>query len=259
MATSKHRYGWLRDLPDQRDWVYSGLRLGKRRPLPLRASLRCDWPGILDQGSLGSCVWNALGYAFLWCLAKQSYTIFQPSRLFGYYNTRLLEGTVHEDAGCSIRDAFKVLRREGVCSEEDWPYLPQKFSVRPSARCYQRAEDSQSLYYFRVPLGDERSVMECIVEGFPVVLGMSLYESFESEAVAQTGRASLPRPTARLLGGHAVTVVGYDARRKRFELANSWGSGWGDHGFFTLPFSYLSNPNLVADAWTLRKVEGSRR
>ncbi len=256
--SNRHRYGWVPDHPDQRDQVYCIPRRARYAAIPPKASLRQDWPGIVDQGNLGSCVWNAVGYAFLWCLSKQSDVIFQPSRLFGYYNTRKLEGTVREDAGCMIRDAFKVLRKQGVCDETEWPYLISRYAVKPPSRCYDAAMENQSLQYFRVPLS-ESLLCQCVAEGFPVVIGIAIYESFETEDVARTGRVRLPKKTERLLGGHAVTVIGYDRDKERFELANSWGTGWGDHGFFTVPFDYLTDAELAADAWTLRMVEGRKR
>lgn len=251
----RNRYGWIPDHPDHRDVLFTCKR--RVKPLPEKASLRQDWPGILDQGNLGSCVWNAVSYAFLWCLARQSDVIFQPSRLFGYYNTRKMEGTVGEDAGCMIRDAFKTLRRDGVCDEKRWPYKIENFATKPPKRRYEEALDSQSLAYNRVSI-DPLDIMSAICEGFPVVIGLALYESFESEKVAKTGQVPMPKRNERMVGGHAVTVIGFDRRAQRFELANSWGNGWGDNGFFTIPFGYVSE-DLAADAWVLRLVEGRDR
>jgi C1A family cysteine protease len=252
------RYGWIRDHPDQRDRLYSAPPRQEPEPeLPPKVTLRPDWPGILDQGDLGSCVWNAISSAFLFCLARQSAQIFQPSRLFGYYNTRLMEGSIDSDAGCMIRDAVKSLASQGVCDEKQWPYLPARFARKPTLSCYKHALGHQSLEYFRL-LQDLWMIRACLVEGFPFVVGISLYQSFEGMTVAKTGRVPLPKPAERMVGGHAVTVIGYDDRARRFHLANSWGEAWGDRGFFTLPYAYLTNPDLAADLWTLRVVEGDR-
>jgi len=53
------------------------------------------------------------------------------------------------------------------------------------------------------------------------------------------------------LGGHAVLVVGYDMNEKRFIVRNSWGSGWGKNGYFTLPFEYVDK--MGNDFWTIKK------
>ena len=38
-------------------------------------------------------------------------------------------------------------------------------------------------------------------------------------------------------------------------MMNSWGTGWGDKGFFTMPYAYLTDEDLSADFWTIRVVE----
>jgi C1A family cysteine protease len=43
--------------------------------------------------------------------------------------------------------------------------------------------------------------------------------------------------------------VGYDLATERFTVANSWGTGWGQSGFFTIPFAYLTNTDLAEDFW----------
>ena len=56
------------------------------------------------------------------------------------------------------------------------------------------------------------------------------------------------------LGGHAVLAVGYDDKEQRFIVRNSWGSGWGMRGHFTMPYAYLTDDNLANDFWTIRTV-----
>jgi C1A family cysteine protease len=58
-----------------------------------------------------------------------------------------------------------------------------------------------------------------------------------------------------VLGGHAVLCVGYDDATQRFIVRNSWGSNWGQAGYFTIPYAYLLNENLADDFWTISLVE----
>ena len=95
----------------------------------------------------------------------------------------------------------------------------------------------------------------CLAEGFPFVFGFTVYESFESQQVARTGIVSMPQRGERVVGGHAVVAVGYHDTEKRFIVRNSWGTGWGMKGYFTIPYDYLSNPNLAEDFWTVRRGE----
>lgn len=249
-----HAYGWLRDRPDQRDLVYSAPPALLAR-LPRRADLRGKLPPVYDQGDLGSCTAQALAAAYAFCLRKQRHRRFTPSRLFIYYNERAMEGTVRSDAGAQLRDGIKSLNAQGVCPEPLWPYAVARFAERPPEPCYQVALRHQALAYHRV-LQDLDQMRGCLAAGFPFALGFTVYESFETPEMARSGEGRLPSPKERSLGGHAVLAVGYDDSHHRFLLRNSWGLRWGRQGYFSLPYAYLVNPDLAADFWTLRIVEG---
>ena len=211
-------------------------------------------PGALNQGRLGACVANALSNAHLYQQARQSGPPFQPSRLFIYWNARATEGTTAVDSGCTIRDAVKTVVREGVCDERLWPYRIRRFAETPPVEAFRSAQRHQALRYSRVGQNDD--LKHALVEGFPVLVGIAVYESFESQEVAKTGDVPMPDPNAeRMLGGHCVLLVGYDDRRKKWELQNSWGASWGDDGYFRLPYDYLLNPSLSSDFWDIRLVE----
>lgn len=251
---STRRYGWVRDLPDHRDFYYAA-PCYVMAALPLRVDLRQYCPPVYDQGKLGSCTANALAGAFAFCLKHQKNHVFSPSRLFIYYNERALEGTVPVDGGAQLRDGIKSLNADGVCPEPHWPYKIERFAQAPPAKAYAEALGHQALGYQRV-LQSLTQMKGCLANGFPIVLGFSVYESFETPAVAISGIGVMPGPAESRIGGHAVLVVGYDDAKGRFLLRNSWGSKWGQSGYFTLPYAYLIDPSLAADLWTLRIVEG---
>ncbi len=95
----------------------------------------------------------------------------------------------------------------------------------------------------------------CLASGYPFVFGFSVYESFMSPAVAKSGHALMPKPNERIEGGHAVLAVGYDDANQWFIVRNSWGTGWGIKGYFTLPYAYLLDQNLADDFWMIRVVK----
>jgi C1A family cysteine protease len=95
----------------------------------------------------------------------------------------------------------------------------------------------------------------CLASGFPFVIGFTVYESFESDEVAKTGRMPMPAPREHVLGGHAVMVVGYDDKVERFRMRNSWGTSWGLKGYFTMPYAYLLDDNLSDDFWKITLVK----
>ena len=96
----------------------------------------------------------------------------------------------------------------------------------------------------------------CIASGFPFVFGFTVYESFESQEVAQTGIVPMPSPGESVLGGHCVVAVGYDDTQRTFIIRNSWGTGWGEQGYCHMPYEYLISPHLSSDFWTIRSVTG---
>jgi C1A family cysteine protease len=49
-------------------------------------------------------------------------------------------------------------------------------------------------------------------------------------------------------------AVGYDDKPQRFLVRNSWGAEWGQEGYFTIPYAYLTNSNLSDDFWTIRLI-----
>jgi C1A family cysteine protease len=254
MVRKIQRYGWVPDLPDQRDRPYAAPRR-VLAALPKSCDLRPLCPPVLDQGELGSCTANAIANAHRFDQMKQgSAGHFLPSRLFIYYNERAIEGTVKEDAGAQIRDGIKTLAKQGACPEARWPYDIAKFAKRPPAPAYREAEKHQAIRYQRLT-PTLRQLKGCLAEGYPFVFGFSVYESFESAAVARTGKAPLPAKDERSIGGHAVLATGYDDRRQRFIVMNSWSASWGDKGYFTLPYAYLTNQSLADDFWTIRVVE----
>jgi hypothetical protein len=78
----------------------------------------------------------------------------------------------------------------------------------------------------------------------PIVFGVSVYESFESGTVAASGVVPMPSPHEGMLGGHAMLAAGYDDSRRVFIVRNSWGVDWGLKGYCTMPYDYLTNPDL---------------
>jgi C1A family cysteine protease len=247
------RYGWVRDIPDQRDLLYAPPPQISAA-LPAQVDLRAQFPPPYDQGALGSCTANAIAGALQFLEGKEGAAApIMPSRLFIYYNERVLEGSAASDSGAQIRDGIKTVARDGFCPEAEWPYDIAAFATKPSARCYGDALKERVSQYLRltpatVPL------LTCLASGYPFVFGFSVYESFETAAVATTGVVQLPHPHERLVGGHAVVAVGYDQPGGRFIVRNSWGSGWGQAGYFTMPFQYLTDLMLAADFWTIRQV-----
>lgn len=248
------RHAWIPDRPDQRDLAYVAPKLR----LSSSVDLTPVCPPVVDQGRLGSCTGNSTTSLFRFVSKKLGLVDAQFSRLFAYYNGRELEGTTGSDSGAMLRDVIKGIVRLGVCLESAWPYLARQVTAKPVRSAYAQAMDHQAIQYQRLNNQSLADLKSCLASGFPFVLGFTVYESFESAAVATSGVAPLPGRNESTVGGHAVMAVGYDDRDGvgRFRVMNSWGAGWGQRGYFTIPYSYLTNTNLADDFWTIRTIEG---
>lgn len=247
------RYGWKRDLPSPFYPKHSHLDLASAPILP-ETDMRPHWPDVYDQGPLGSCTGNGLGGAMHYVLkaAGAIDNSWLPSRLFVYYNERAREGTIGEDAGAAISDGVKVIQHNGVPDERLCPYDVSRFTQRPSASAFNaalkhRATSVGKVHQSHVDLRTATS------QGFNIVFGFTVFESFESEQVDFTGIVPMPTAHESMLGGHCAVIVGHSDSRGTYIVRNSWGSSWGLSGYCEFPQVYLEDPHLASD-FTIVKV-----
>lgn len=211
-------------------------------------SLRNNMPPILNQGQLGSCVSNAVSL-YLKYLNKN----LTASRLYIYFNGRAVSNFIlEEDTGLYVRDGCKSVSRYGACQETAWPYNISQFATLPPLNAYQSTYPLQNFTYLAVSQ-TLSSMQSAINQGYPIIFGYLVYSSFMTQAVASTGMVPMPNTSTETLeGGHCCLIVGYDNSRSVFICANSWGTGWGDKGYFYMPYAYLLNPALASDFWIMK-------
>lgn len=239
------------DKQDIRDKIYYASTIKQPSQVPASVDLRKYLSPIVDQGELGSCTANAIASGLGEYLQNISRKYFTPlSRLNLYWWERFLEGTVNEDSGATIRDGMKIFNQLGIAPETDYPYNIATFTNEPSPKSILDATTFKISNYHRVLNLNYLKIS--LAEGLPVVTGILIYESFESNVVAKTGIVPMPNPKSeQLLGGHAVLAVGYNDSKQQVIMRNSWGKTWGDKGYFYLPYTYFTNPNgYVVDMWT---------
>ena len=259
----KHYYGHIKDKPDERDFKY---KIASPVVLPTYVDLRNLCSPVRDQKDLGSCTSFSVT-ALREFLENKNKSIIQKffetlfkfnvlSPMFVYYQERVIEGTVNEDSGAEIRDGMKVLNNIGVCPESDDKYDVSKFAKAPTKTALKDAVKYKIASYHSInTLNDMK---QCLASGYGFTLGFDVYDSFESDEVANTGNMPMPDVNKeQLLGGHAVTVFGYKddlswAGGGYFIVKNSWGNGWGSKGYFFMPYAYAQSSH-VSDCWTARK------
>jgi C1A family cysteine protease len=242
------KYHWARQPIDLRDKPYTLTSVTQ----PNIVDLRPYCSPIEDQGNLGSCTGNAIAGA-IELLDKRAGRTLDVSRLYIYYYERLLEGTVNYDNGAYIRDGMRAVYNYGAPVENLWPYDITKFKTQPSSQAVLDGAKRKVTLYQAV--ANHQGCLDSLANGYPVVIGFSVYSSFETNTVARTGIMPYPNVSReRLLGGHAVLLVGYDKTKQVYIVRNSWGSGWGDRGYFYMPFQVIQNTSMSSDFWTIRAV-----
>ena len=236
---------------------YGGERLGNRQ-LPPKVDLRPLLTTIENQGETNSCVANAVAGAYEYLVKRHldEDEAYDVSRLFIYYNARAIEGGDIEDQGSIIANAIEGLKQHGACSEETWPFDAGTVNEAPSEEAYAEAREFVIEDTEQVPTNLE-AWKRCLAEGYPIIFGISLYQSFD----AQRQKGQVPMPTDQESsrgshGGHAMLCVGYSDKDKVFIVRNSWGDEWGDSGYCYIPYRYLINESHNGgDSWIIRRLD----
>ena len=227
------------------------------------------FPNIYDQGELGSCTANALCCAYGFDVlngnvqvastdvssssSSSSSSVFEPSRLYLYYKEREKEHDIPDDNGAILSDGIYCLKNKGVCSEQKWPYVIQKFAVKPEADCDTEAVEHK-LILSRAVKQTQSDIESCLSAGFPVVFGFVVYPEIQTLNSVDGWVLPLPKPSEQSIGGHAVVIVGFNSTTRLFKIRNSWGDAWGDQGHFYMPYDYVLNQNLASDFWLLTQI-----
>jgi C1A family cysteine protease len=220
--------------------------------LPKKVDLRSKFQPVFDQGNIGSCTANAF------CgLVGYLQPLMIGSRLFLYYNIRDTDVNTtidtDTDSGAYLSDGIISLQKHGICQELDWPYILEKFDDKPNDDCYKYASKHTITQVENIN-NDIFQMKNNLANGNPFVVGIAIYSSFESVKTKKTGMIPMPTVKDIFLGGHAVVCVGFDDSKKVWIMRNSWGSNWGDKGYFYLPYLYLLSPSLSTELWCIKKM-----
>jgi C1A family cysteine protease len=245
-------YGWRPGLPTIKFPVFNA-RV-EAAALPAKVDLRPQFPPVYDQGKLNCCTGNAWAGVVEFLLRKKKLPPFTPSRMFIYYNERVMDNDVATQAEVAVGNGAHVISTQGCPHEKLWPYVISKFADKPPAKVYQDGLLHLAPQVQQVAQ-DLTSMKEVLASGLPVVIGFVVYESFESDAVTKTGIVPMPGHHEQRVGGHCVVLAGYDDSKSSFIVRNSWGASWGIKGYCMMPYAYLTNPRLAGEFWMATGID----
>jgi Papain family cysteine protease len=241
---TNRKLGAVRDVHDVRDRMYRAPLLSPA--IPQLVDLRA-WAGpIKDQGEEGSCTGHAFSSGREWIARKYEKTspILSPQCL--YVEELLANGSFPNDDGAMPRTGCQVLAAKGCCEAQLYPYVEGELTA-PTPEQAQNALNYRTGAYHRI--GNLADFLSCLVDPtpWPVMVGFTVYDSFMSQQVADTGIMPMPQPGEQPQGGHEVLCLGYDLPKQLALIQNSWGGGWGQKGYFWMPFGVIASPDT--DLW----------
>jgi C1A family cysteine protease len=238
------KFGAKRDVHDIRDRLYKGARAPVI--VPPQIDLRGFGGPIKDQGEEGSCTGHAFSSAREWMARKYERTSPVLSPQYLYAEELIADGVFPHDDGAMPRTGCKVLAAKGCCEAALYPHVQGKFTI-PTAEQAQNALKYKTGAYHRIETLPQ--FLSCLADStpWPILVGFVVYESFMSQQSADTGIMPIPKAGEEQQGGHEVLCLGYDLSKEAALIQNSWGDGWGQKGYFWMPFQVVTSPDT--DLW----------
>ncbi len=217
--------------------------------LPPEVDLSAAFPEPGTQGDQPSCVAWAVGYGLRsyyehwrrgWDV-NDTHHIASPAFIYDQLVRNKTCAT-----GTTISDALNLLQNVGAASLADAPYDPRECRIAASVPLASSAGGFRIDSWRRVDVSVLDNVKGELHNGNPVVFGINISNSFyDLRGDAIYDDVAAPRTI-----GHAMVLVGYSEQRQAFKVMNSWGDGWGDHGFGWV--SYRAFSKFVDRAFVVR-------
>ena len=209
--------------------------------LPSAFNLSPNFPEAGNQGMMSSCVGWAVGYALKTFQERleERWELNVPATTFSpHWVWNQLNGG--ENRGTHIHEALQLIVEKGAATRQTMHLPWGDYWSQPTDDATREAAQYKAMDWGRVQ--GTQQIKAALFQRLPVVIGMHTYRSFHSLSGANSVYSTVGR---RDDIGHAVTIVGYDDNRfdGAFRVINSWGTSWGDRGYFWLPYRNLQEVN----------------
>ena len=257
-AEPLHPCGLIHEDPRTIPWMVQDKPVpGAPRRLGVSVDLSSQMPPVGNQGQQGSCAAWAIGYyqkthyewlEHEWDLNQTSHQ-FSPKFIYNQINGGA-------DLGSGYSDAFALITDQGCATMADCPYNQNDYTNWPSESAYARAipyRGGTSHWFWMTDTNGINQAKQRLDSGYTTVIGINVYSNFDNidsfdytYCVADTYGGNR--------GGHAVTIIGYNDTMTTndgtgaFKMINSWGTGWGQSGFWWMSYVAATNAALSAQA-----------
>ncbi len=231
---------------DSRDWIYDNyLNKNKNINLPEILDFRNELLEVRNQGTQGSCFAMAVSCMKEW-QEKRDYGLKQYLSPQFFYNIRgnLYDDISSNDEGMFGRNAMKLLKKVGICTEKIYPYGRIQYKDKISSYCFEEALNHKIKGYGRV-LSIEALKYSLNYNGICIVI-FPVYN--------YTPQLWIKNNDEKFLGGHAMNIVGY--LEDCFIIRNSWGTNWGNNGY---SYYYFKDWGAHWEIWTTIDETGSKK
>lgn len=213
--------------------------------LPDEVDLRAEFTPIRNQGSLGSCTAFAVVSVYEHIVKRNQKKEIDLSELFAYQNARrrMSEERRENGEGTSIYDMITGMGEDGICLETLHPYVVENLP-EPSEEAKADAQGRKITKALNVErnLQDLKSALS---QGYPVIISLRLFESFTNSPTGFVPHPSKDERQNEDHSSHAMVICGYSDNEKVFIVRNSWGTTFGDKGYCYIPYSYITDPDLM--------------
>ena len=252
-TTTKHGTGWTgTDNPATVPQAVNISGLAGATSLPSKVDLTPFTPPIGDQGQTSTCVGWSTGYygkTISEAVANnynQSYVSsptyeMSPKDMFLSIADNL-KGSTDCQSGTQITDALDVLVNNGVATMDVVPWDPNITNCSQSQvqASWNADAANHKIVYYRTIASTVQGIKEQLAANNPVLMGIKVSNEFENYSGGVINSATFPNP----VGLHAQCIVGYDDSQGSggaFHVANSWGTSWGEAGYYWIDYNTLVN------------------